>query len=47
MIHKHNFKQNLKEQIAGFLSDKCEIVQMSVHVTVNKIEEKKAQNKGQ
>lgn len=32
-------------QISVF--DKCEIVQMSVRVTVNKIEKKKAQNKGQ
>lgn len=27
--------------------DKCEIVQMSAHATVNKIEKKKAWNKGQ
>lgn len=43
-------KFKTKSEIENFQTsafDKCKIVQMSVHVTVNKIEKKKAQNKGQ
>lgn len=43
-------KFKTKSEIENFQTsafDKCKIVQMSVHVTVNTIEKKKAQNKGQ
>lgn len=48
-MHPHSqFKtKSERENCQIFVFDKCEIVQMSVHVTVNKIEKKKAQNKGQ
>lgn len=48
-MHPHSqFKtKSERENCQISVFDKCEIVQMSVHVTVNKIETKKAQNKGQ